>query len=42
MNLELGYVERRKWSWTDFRLAQADDVIEIANDLIDYQPLTLR
>ena len=42
MNLELGYVERRKWSWTTFREAQADDVIKIVNDLIDYQPLTLR
>jgi hypothetical protein len=42
MNLELGYVERRKWSWTDFRVAQADDVIAVVNGLIDYQPLTLR
>lgn len=42
MNLELGYVDRRKWSWTDFREAQADDVIKIVDDLIDYQPFTLR
>ena len=42
MNLELGYVDRRKWSWTDFREAQADDVITVVNALLDYQPLTLR
>jgi hypothetical protein len=42
MNLELGYVERRKWSWTDKRLRQADDVLGIANGLVDYHPLTLR
>jgi len=39
---ELGYVERRQWSWTDKRLLQAAEVIEIVNALQDYQPLTVR
>jgi hypothetical protein len=42
MKLELGYVERRKWSWTNFRLAQADEVTAVVNELINYQPLTIR
>lgn len=42
MKLELGYVNRRRWSWTEKRQQQADDVIEIVEGLADYQPLTLR
>ena len=42
MKLELGYVNRRRWSWTKKRQQQADDVIEIVEALADYQPLTLR
>ncbi len=33
---------RRKWAWTDYRIKQADQVIEVVNELIDYWPLTLR
>ncbi len=42
MKLELGYVKRRKWSWTEKRLQQAKDVSDIVNDLIEYEPLTVR
>lgn len=33
---------RRKWTWTDYRIRQADQVIEVVNELKDYWPLTLR
>ncbi len=36
MKLELGYVNRRRWSWTEKRQQQADDVIDIVNALIEY------
>jgi len=42
MELELGYVDRRRWSWTAMRQQQADDVVAIVNALVDYHPLTLR
>ena len=42
MKLELGHVNRRRWSWTEKRQDQADDVIDIVNALIDYHPLTVR
>ena len=42
MKLELGYVNRRRWSWTEKRQQQADDVIGIVNALMEYHPLTVR
>jgi hypothetical protein len=42
MNLELGYVKRRKWSWTEKRQQQAADVVDIVNALMEYHPLTVR
>ena len=36
MELELGYVNRRRWSWTEKRQQQADDVIVSVNALIEY------
>ncbi|RJR26566.1 MAG: hypothetical protein C4582_01515 [Desulfobacteraceae bacterium] len=40
--MELIRTQRRKWSWTDKRTLQGNAVIEVANDLVDYWPLTLR
>jgi hypothetical protein len=34
--------KRRKWSWTDMRLEQAEQVNDVVNDLKKYWPLTLR
>jgi hypothetical protein len=33
---------RRSWSWTDHRIRQGDQVIEVVNELQGYWPLTLR
>jgi uncharacterized protein YlbG (UPF0298 family) len=33
---------RRKWTWTDYRLEQGNRVMRTANELRDYWPLTLR
>ena len=33
---------RRKWSWTEFRERQAQQVADAANELRDFWPLTLR